>query len=247
MDTPPADRLLVIDDDTELCALVSNFLADESFEVEWESDPLRGVDLAISGGHSLIVLDVMLPGRNGVEMDGFEVLRRIRAQSRIPVLMLTAKGDTLDRVLGLDLGADDYLAKPFEPSELAARIRAILRRSVYSLAAVRRGRLNIADVEIDFGARAVARNGLPVDLTSVEFDLLATLMNAAGSIVSREDLMRNVLGRDFSPFDRSIDTHIYNLRKKIGDLPDGTERIKAVRGAGYLYAASTKPGDRARA
>jgi len=241
MDTPPADRLLVIDDDTELCALVSNFLADESFEVEWESDPVRGVDLAISGGHSLIVLDVMLPGRNGVEMDGFEVLRRIRAQSRIPVLMLTAKGDTLDRVLGLDLGADDYLAKPFEPSELAARIRAILRRSVYSLAAVRRGRLNIADVEIDFGARAVARNGLPVDLTSVEFDLLATLMNAAGSIVSREDLMRNVLGRDFSPFDRSIDTHIYNLRKKIGDLPDGTERIKAVRGAGYLYAASTKP------
>jgi len=247
MDTPPADRLLVIDDDTELCALVSNFLADESFEVEWESDPLRGVDLAISGGHSLIVLDVMLPGRNGVEMDGFEVLRRIRAQSRIPVLMLTAKGDTLDRVLGLDLGADDYLAKPFEPSELAARIRAILRRSVYSLAAVRRGRLNIADVEIDFGARAVARNGLPVDLTSVEFDLLATLMNAAGSIVSREDLMRNVLGRDFSPFDRSIDTHIYNLRKKIGSLPDGRERIRAVRGAGYLYAAPTLPGDRAHA
>jgi DNA-binding response OmpR family regulator len=134
MDTPPADRLLVIDDDLELCALVSRFLAEESFEVEWESDPARGVNLAISGGHALIVLDVMLPGRNGVEMDGFEVLRRIRAQSRIPVLMLTAKGDTLDRVLGLDLGADDYLAKPFEPSELAARIRAILRRSVHSLA-----------------------------------------------------------------------------------------------------------------
>jgi|SRR5579871_3312048 len=247
MDTLPADRLLVIDDDMELCALVSSFLADESFKVEWESDPARGVERALVGGHSLIVLDVMLPGRNGVEMDGFEVLRRIRAQSRIPVLMLTAKGDTLDRVLGLDLGADDYLAKPFEPTELAARIRAILRRSMHSLVAGRSGRLSISDVEVDFGGRAVTRNGVALDLTSVEFDLLVALMSVAGGIVTREDLTRKVLGRDLSPFDRSIDTHIYNLRKKIGNLPNGTERIKAVRGAGYVYAAPTPPEERAHA
>jgi DNA-binding response OmpR family regulator len=237
MDSAPPSRLLLIDDDAELCALLRRFLSGESFEVERESDPVRGIERALSGDHALLLLDVMMP-----RLDGFEVLARVRARSRIPVLMLTARGDTLDRVQGLNLGADDYLAKHFEPSELAARIRAILRRTAPAPAA--EGRLKIADLEVDLGARSVHRNGAMVDLTSVEFDLLTALMSCGGAVVSRERLTRNVLGRDLSPFDRSIDTHIYNLRKKIGALPDGTERIKGIRGAGYLY---TVPGDRARA
>jgi two-component system response regulator CpxR len=138
--------------------------------------------------------------------------------------MLTAKGDTRDRVKGLELGADDYLPKPFDPMELAARIRAILRRIRPSPA-----RWSVAGLELDTGARTLRRNGKPVDLTTVEFDLLAVLMRAPGTTISREQLCREVLGREFSPFDRSIDTHIYNLRKKIG-----LDRIKGVRGAGYL-------------
>jgi len=172
-------------------------------------------------------------------------LRRIRAESRIPVLMLTAKGDALDRVLGLEMGADDYLPKPFNPQELVARIRAILRR-------VRPDRADgspasvtpivVGDVEMDQGARVVRRQGEVVNLTSVEFDLLEALLHAAGQVVGREKLTRDVLGREFSPFDRSIDTHVCNLRKKIGLLADGTERIKGVRGIGYLYALPSPSG-----
>ncbi len=222
-------RLLLIDDDAELSSLLSRFLAGEGFELDWEGDPSSGAERAVSGNYALLLLDVMLPG-----LDGFEILRRVRARSRVPVLMLTAKGDTSDRVQGLDLGADDYLAKPFEPPELAARIRAILRRVAPS--ALRSGRLSIADLELDWGARSVHRGGFRLELTGVEFDLLAALMQAQGGVVSRESLTRSVLGREFSPFDRSIDTHIYNLRRKIGELPEGGERIKGVRGAGYLLA-----------
>jgi two-component system response regulator CpxR len=178
------------------------------------------------------MLDVMMP-----DTDGFEVLRRIRQHSRTPVLMLTARGDTRDRVLGLEMGADDYLPKPFDPSELVARIRAILRRSSPRTAAAA---LAVGDVELDGGTRTARCAGKLLDLTTVEFDLLAVLMRAAGSTVSREDLVRNVLGRDFSPFDRSIDTHVCNLRRKLGPLEDGGERIKGVRGAGYLYASPAK-------
>jgi two-component system response regulator CpxR len=173
---------------------------------------------------------------------GFEVLRRIRQRSRTPVLMLTARGDTHDRVLGLELGADDYLPKPFDPAELVARIRAILRRSAPEWLAGTA--IAIGDLELDLGARAVRRKGAPVELTTVEFDLLAALMRAPGATVARQDLVRRVLGRDFSPFDRSIDTHICNLRRKLGPLEDGTERIRGVRGAGYLYAAPAKSGAR---
>jgi two-component system response regulator CpxR len=156
--------------------------------------------------------------------------------------MLTARGDTLDRIRGLEMGADDYLPKPFDPAELTARIRAILRRSAAHGPAS--AAIAIGDVEIDGGARTVSRRGAPVDLTTVEFDLLAVLMRVAGSTVSRQDLVRNVLGRDFSPFDRSIDTHVCNLRRKLGPLENGGERIKGVRGAGYLYASPAKPGVR---
>ena len=228
------ERLLVVDDDAELCQLVTRFLSREGFEVSWAFSGDAGVERAFSEDFSLIMLDVMMP-----ETDGFDVLRRIRQRSRTPVLMLTARGDTDDRIRGLEMGADDYLPKPFDPAELVARIRAILRRSAPQRLVS--PAIAIGDIELDGGSRTVRRRGLPVDLTTVEFDLLAALMGAAGSTVSRESLVSDVLGRDFSPFDRSIDTHVCNLRRKLGPLEDGGERIKGVRGAGYLYASPAKP------
>ena len=231
---PTAEQVLVIDDDAELCKLVTRYLTQEGFQIESVNGGASGAELALSGNYALVVLDVMMPGVNG-----FDVLRRIRAESRIPVLMLTAKGDALDRVLGLEMGADDYLPKPFNPQELVARIRAILRRakpvatdSGQSVATP----IVVGDVEMDCGARVVRRGREILNLTTVEFDLLEALLQAAGQVVGREKLTRDVLGREFSPFDRSIDTHVCNLRKKIGLLEDGTERIKGIRGIGYLYA-----------
>jgi two-component system, OmpR family, response regulator CpxR len=228
------ERVLLVDDDAGLCQLVTRFLAREGFATSWAPTGAAGVELALAEDYSLIMLDVMMP-----DIDGFEVLRRLREHSRTPVLMLTARGDTHDRIRGLKLGADDYLPKPFDPAELVARIRAILRRSAPQRPAF--AAITLGDIDLDGGIRSVRRNGTPVDLTTVEFDLLAVLMGAAGRTVSREDLVRNVLGREFSPFDRSIDTHVCNLRRKLGPLADGAERIKGVRGAGYLYAWSAKP------
>ena len=225
------ERVLIIDDDTELCLLLRRFLFGEGFDAECVHHGRAGVQKALSGGYSMILLDVMMP-----DMSGFEVLALLRARMRTPVLMLTARGDTQDRVRGLEMGADDYLPKPFDPPELAARIRAILRR-VRAALAEGPARLRLADLELDRGSRSVRRDGEAQDLTTVEFDLLTVLMRSAGTPVSRERLTKDVLGREFSPFDRSIDTHIYNLRKKLGALPDGGERIKSIRGAGYLYAA----------
>jgi len=231
------ERVLVVDDDAGLCDLVTRFLAREGFDTTWAPNGATGIERAFAEDYSLIMLDVMMP-----DTDGFEVLRRIRQQSRTPILMLTARGDTHDRIRGLELGADDYLPKPFDPAELVARIRAILRRTATRGPAF--GALALGDIELDGGTRTVRRNGAPVDLTTVEFDLLAALLRVAGATVSREDLVRNVLGREFSPFDRSIDTHVCNLRRKLGPLEDGGERIKGVRGAGYLYASPARPGAR---
>jgi two-component system response regulator CpxR len=231
------ERVLVIDDDAELCRLITRYLEREGFETHCASGGALGIERAIAENHSLIMLDVMMP-----EVDGFAVLRQIRRESRTPVLMLTARGDTQDRIRGLEMGADDYLPKPFDPAELVARIRAILRRSApqkIAPAAIASG-----DMELDGGARAVRRGGTLVDLTTVEFDLLAAFLRSPGTTLSREDLVRNVLGREFSPFDRSIDTHVCNLRRKLGPLEDGGERIKGVRGAGYLYVSPAKPGAR---
>jgi len=227
------ERVLVIDDDAELCQLVTRFLSREGFEIHWASTGDGGAQKALTGDYSLIMLDVMMP-----DINGFEVLRRIRRQSRVPVLMLTARGDTQDRVRGLENGADDYLPKPFDPAELVARIRAILRRS--SSHARPSVAIAVGDIELDSGTRTVRRGGAPVDLTTVEFDLLAALLQVAGATVSREELVRRVLGREFSPFDRSIDTHVCNLRRKLGPLDQGGDRIKGVRGAGYLYASPAR-------
>ena len=230
-----AERLLVVDDDAELCKLLTRFLSREGFAITWAPNGAAGVEHALAQDYSLIMLDVMMP-----DTDGFDVLRQIRQHSRTPVLMLTARGDTHDRIRGLELGADDYLPKPFDPAELVARIRAILRRSAPQQPVF--GAIALGDIDLDGGSRSVRRRGTTVDLTTVEFDLLAILIRVAGSTVGREDLVRNVLGREFSPFDRSIDTHVCNLRRKLGPLEDGGERIKGVRGAGYLYVSPTKPG-----
>ncbi len=230
------DRLLLIDDDLELSELLTEYLSAEGFVIESVHDGETGVSKALQGGFALIVLDVMLPGLNG-----FEVLRRTRAANRTPVLMLTARGDDVDRIVGLELGADDYLPKPFNPRELVARIRAILRRAnPEPMPAAQPQQLAVADVTLDFGTRTVRRDGQLVDLTGVEFDLLAMLLRDAGQIVSRESLAKQVLGREFSPFDRSIDMHISNLRRKLGHQLNGIERLKAIRGVGYIYAAPSQ-------
>ena len=234
-----SEHVLVIDDDVELCNLVSRFLVREGFQIDAVNGGAQGIERALSGDYALVVLDVMMP-----EMSGFDVLRRIRAESPMPVLMLTARGDALDRVLGLEMGADDYLPKPFSPPELAARIRAILRRAkpgTTTTPASGASTIAVGDIELDTGARVVRHGHQILNLTTVEFDLLEALMRAAGQVVNREKLTKDILGREFSPFDRSIDTHVCNLRKKIGPLPDGTDRIKGVRGIGYLYALPLRP------
>jgi DNA-binding response OmpR family regulator len=233
-------HILVVDDDAELCRLVSRFLGAEGYSVQTVQSSRLGIEGALSGDYDLVVLDVMLP-----EMDGFEVLRRMRAQSSTPVLMLTARGDDLDRILGLEMGADDYLPKPFNTRELSARVRAILRRANSargSLALPGAGLMRIGDLELNAGARTVRCGDHMLNLTTVEFDLLQRLLRSAGSVVGREELTKDVLGREFSPFDRSIDTHVWSLRRKVGNSLDGTERIKGIRGVGYLYALPDRSG-----
>jgi two-component system response regulator CpxR len=183
-----------------------------------------------------VILDVMLP-----EINGFELLRRIRANSQIPVLMLTARGNDIDKIVGLEIGADDYVPKPFNPRELVARIRAILRRikpevePITSQAKTKLERLVFDDLQVNPNTRTVLQSGKSLDLTTVEFDLLLVLLRAEGGVVSREDLVVQALGRRFLPYDRSIDTHMSNLRKKLGKRSDNSERIKAIRNIGYRY------------
>lgn len=234
----PRPHLLIVDDDREMCQLVIRYLDDEGFLATAVHTGIAGERAAIQGAYQLIVLDVMLPDRKG-----FDVLRDLRKQITTPILMLTAKGDEFDRIFGLELGADDYLAKPFSPRELVARISAILRRSGWqsSEVALQRPPVIISDnLELDMGNRIVKRDGIEVKLTSAEFDLLRHFLDSAGKILTREMLVERVLERKFSPFDRSIDLHVSNLRKKLGPQRDGTERIRSVRGSGYLYAWPTR-------
>ncbi|HEX8073069.1 MAG TPA: response regulator transcription factor [Pyrinomonadaceae bacterium] len=239
------ELILIIDDDRELCELLAELLAEEGFTVEVANNGERGLELALTGAHALAVLDVMMP-----RLNGFEVLRRIRNApdrvARLPVLMLTARGDDVDRIVGLEIGADDYLPKPFNPRELVARIRAVLRRArpgagEEAAAGAPPVLVRVGDVEVDTGTRHVRRDGATVELTNVEYDLLLMLLTAAGRIVQRDDLVRSVLGRELSPLDRSIDMHISHLRKKLGPRIGAVERIKTVRGVGYVYARPAEP------
>jgi two-component system response regulator CpxR len=219
-------RILLIDDDAELCTLLVEFLSREGFSLECEHEGTRGLDRALHGGCDLVILDVMLPG-----LDGFEILRRLRPQSRVPVLMLTARGEDLDRITGLEMGADDYLAKPFNPRELVARIRAILRR--LERPASTEGPLEVNGVRIDPGTREAFADGKPVELTTFEFDILELLMRSAGKVVSRDDLMEHLYHRKATAFDRSVDMHVSHLRKK---LETGHPLIKTIRGVGYQFS-----------
>lgn len=229
------NRILVIDDDTELCELLTDYLQAEGFTVSAAHEAGEGLAAALDGGHDLVVLDVMLPG-----MNGFDVLRHIRASSTLPVLMLTARGEEIDRIIGLEIGADDYLPKPFNPRELLARIRAIQRRSETRGGGIslrmRLEKLTIGDICLDPATRTVVQHGSNVELTTVEFSLLHELLKMAGRVASREELTERVLDRKLSTFDRSIDVHVSSLRKKLGHEVSGMERIRTVRGVGYLYA-----------
>lgn len=231
-------EILIIDDDVELCELVSEYLKREGLSAQYVHTGEEGIEAALAGSYWAIVLDVMLPS-----IGGFEVLRRLRAASSpvagTPVLMLTARGDEVDRVLGLELGADDYLAKPFSSRELVARIRAVLRRSQAPAPDAERNKLVVGGVELDSAAHVVTRQGEQVELTSVEFKLLELLLRSAGEVVAREEIAQKVLGRTLLPFDRSIDTHVSNLRRKLGSGED-SDRIKTIRGTGYIF---TKPFD----
>lgn len=224
------NKILIIDDDEELCELVSEYLTVEGFEVAAVNDGESGLEAADSGKYDLAILDVMLP-----KMNGFEVLRHIRQKSKLPVLMLTARGDDMERIVGLEIGADDYLPKPFNPRELVARLRAILRRVGEGTERDGSEPVHVDDVELNPASRLATVGGEDLALTSVEFDLLNALLKSAGTIVRKEDLSEEVLGRKLSPFDRSLDMHISNLRKKLGTRDDGTDRIKTIRSVGYIY------------
>jgi DNA-binding response OmpR family regulator len=225
------DHVLVVDDDVELCALVQEYLTAEGFSLKAVHDGEQGLQQALTKEYALVVLDVMLPGING-----FEVLRRIRSVSKIPVLLLTARGEDVDRIVGLEIGADDYLPKPFNPRELVARIRAILRRTQVNPTDGVPEVLSVGDVELDPATRSVQRAGQPVDLTSVEFNLLEVLLREAGRVVTRERLVNAVLSRKFMPFDRSIDMHVSKVRRKLGDSEEEGDHIKTIRGVGYMFA-----------
>lgn len=225
------DKILIIDDDEELCELVSEYLTVEGFEIECVNDGASGLDRALSGDYDMAILDVMLP-----KMNGFDVLRNLREKSKLPVIMLTARGDDMERIVGLEIGADDYLPKPFNPRELAARLRAILRRTVTGDAdGEGNERLDVDGIQISPASRIASLDGHELNLTSVEFGLLFELLREAGKIVKKEDLSENVLERKLSPYDRSLDMHISNLRKKLGERADGSERIKTIRSVGYIY------------
>ena len=231
-------HILIIDDDKGLCDLLADYLSSEGLAVDSAYDGEEGEARALSGQYDLVVLDVMLP-----RASGFDVLRSIRAKSSVPVLMLTAKGDDVDRIVGLEMGADDYLPKPFNSRELVARIRAVLRRSRQESgsppAKASPSKLRIDDVEIDPGTLEVLCQGRPVELTAVEFKLLEVLLRDAGLILSREQLTEAVLGRALSPCDRSIDVHVSKLRRKLGSKASGAERIRSVRNSGYIYMLSS--------
>jgi DNA-binding response OmpR family regulator len=225
--------LLLIDDDRQLCSLMGDFLMQHGFAVSIAHDGLTGLAMAASGSHDLVLLDVMLPG-----LGGFAVLDELRRVSDIPVLMLTARGEPSDRVFGLSAGADDYLAKPFDPAELAARVHAILRRSA-GLPRARKPVIEIAGVCLDTAARRVSMAGVQVDLTSAEYGILEILMRAAGRPVSRDEISIRLNQREAAALDRAVDVHISRIRHKLGPK---AALIQTVRGAGYLFALDAASG-----
>lgn len=236
-------RVLLVDDDPKLCRLVADYLKPFGFGVTSVHDGRTGLDQALSGTFDAVILDCMLPG-----LDGFEVLRRLRRESAVPVLMLTALGDESDRIVGLELGADDYVPKTFSTRELLARLRAVTRRSTMAAPpAGQRDAANAGDeivvnrLRLDVAGRSATLDGRPLSLTPLEFDLLSALARAAGRVLSRDYLLDAISGRDYEVFDRSIDVHVSALRRKLGDDPKNARYIRTVRSAGYLLLR--EPGE----
>ena len=230
------EEILLIDDDVELCSMLTEYLGKYGFRVTAVHRGDTGLKAALENPFALVLLDVMLPG-----LDGFEVLRRIRATSAVSVLLLTARGEDVDRIVGLEIGADDYLSKPFNPRELLARVRAILRRSAGTQTVQEQTLLRTDGLELNLAARTVLQNGKKIELTDVEFALLEALMRSPGKVVSREDISENVLGRKFHPFDRALDMHVSRLRRKLGENSEADEQVKTIRGVGYQLAVNSNP------
>lgn len=225
--------VLLVDDDEDLCSLMADFFAQHNFQLEAVHDGRRGLARALEGGFDLVILDVMLP-----LLDGFMVLQQLRKRSAIPVIMLTARIEQHDRIAGLDSGADDYLPKPFGPEELLSRMRAVLRRAGHTSSA-KPVLVESSGIRVNPQAREVKRGDAPVELTSIEFDILETLVRAAGRVVSRDELMAALHQREATPYERSLDVHMSHLRKKL-DTPDRTY-IRTIRGIGYLFSGETEP------
>lgn len=224
-------RILLIDDDLGLAELLGQLLELEGFELTLAHDGQNGLELAVSHDYDLILLDVMLP-----KLNGFEVLRELRNKKQTPVLMLTARGDEIDRVIGLEIGADDYLPKPFNDRELVARIRAIIRRAnITPQDTPQSGIQTIGDLSLDSARQEAYCNEQLLLLTGTEFSLLYTLANQAGELISKDELSETVLGKKLMPFDRSLDMHLSNLRKKLPERNDGRPRVKTIRGKGYIW------------
>jgi two-component system response regulator CpxR len=235
------DDILLIDDDVELCSMLSEYMGRFGFHITAVHRGDTGLHAALERPFALVLLDVMLPG-----MDGFEVLRRIRTVSPVSVLLLTARGEDVDRIVGLEIGADDYLSKPFNPRELLARVRAILRRTAGAQAAPEQARpeqvtLRAEGLELNPAARTALLNGESLDLTDVEFALLEALMRSPGTVVAREEISESVLGRKFHPFDRSLDMHVSRLRRKLADSGAPEAQVKTIRGIGYQLTVSAAP------
>src|SRR5690554_1752931 len=218
----------MIDDDQELCDLLGSWLADEGFSLTSVHDGAEGLEAALTGDYEAIVLDMMLPGMNGLE-----VLRALRQTCNTPLLMLSARGEPVDRILGLELGADDYLAKPCDPRELVARLRALLRRAA---PATDSQSLELGDLRMDTGSLMVWQNDELMTLTQTEALILRELLERPGQLIDRQNLSRQALGKPLGPHDRSLDMHMSNLRRKLGPHADGRARIQSVRGRGYLYS-----------
>jgi DNA-binding response OmpR family regulator len=232
------EDILLIDDDVELCQMLTEYLGRYEFRVHAVHRGEAGLEAVRHRAWPMVLLDVMLPG-----MDGFEVLRQIRGFFHGNVMLLTARGEDVDRIVGLEIGADDYLPKPFNPRELLARIRAVRRRNSAVLQGDSKGTvLTVDELVLDRAARIVTQAGRPLDLTDIEFTLLEVLMRTPGKIVERETLAEEVLGRRFHPFDRSLDMHVSRLRRKIGGDTGGDELVKTVRGAGYQLALRRTAG-----
>ncbi|WP_024604561.1 MULTISPECIES: response regulator [unclassified Pseudoalteromonas] len=224
-------KLLMIDDDTGLCELLSEYLTAQGFEIQSVHDGEQGLKLAQANDYALILLDVMLP-----TLDGFEVLKQLRQTKLTPVIMLTAKGEDFDRIFGLELGADDYIPKPFNHRELLARVKAITRRieHINSLNVATTSKLLVNGITVNLAAREASIDGSTLTLTGTEYEILTLLCKNAGEVVSKEQISEEVLGRRLASFDRSIDMHVSNIRKKIGEHIPG-ERIKTMRGTGYVF------------